>query len=77
VALAAAAPPVWRSADYVAEVDWTGGRLAVRLELADVSPRDPIRLAYLEHLRVEPLTLPAAGHQSRRRAPQPRSADRS
>jgi hypothetical protein len=55
VALAWTPPPVWRSADYSAEVVWSGGRLPVRLELGDVSPRDPIRLAYLEHLRLERL----------------------
>ncbi len=55
VALASTAPPVWRSADYASEVTWSGGRLAVRLELGDISPRDPVRLAYLEHLRLERL----------------------
>jgi hypothetical protein len=55
VTLASAPPPVWRSADYASEVLWSGGRLAVRFELGDVSPRDPIRLAYLEHLRLERL----------------------
>lgn len=54
-ALASATPPVWRSADYASEVTWSGGRLAVRLELGDISSRDPIRLAYLEHLRLERL----------------------
>jgi hypothetical protein len=53
--LAAAPPPAWRSADYAAEVVWSGGRLPVALEFADVSPGDPIRLAYVEHLRIERL----------------------
>jgi hypothetical protein len=56
VRLASAPPPAWRSADYASEVAWSGGRLAVRLELEDISPRDPIRLAYVEHLQLEPLT---------------------
>jgi hypothetical protein len=55
VALASTPPPVWRSADYASEMTWSGGRLPVRLELGDVSSRDPIRVAYLEHLRLERL----------------------
>jgi hypothetical protein len=53
--LAAAPPPAWRSADYAFEVAWSGGRLPLRLEFADVSTRDPVRLAYVEHLRIERL----------------------
>jgi hypothetical protein len=55
VTLAAARPPAWRVADYASEVAWSGGRLPMRLEFADVSARDPVRLAYLEYLRVERL----------------------
>jgi hypothetical protein len=53
--LAAAPPPAWRSADYAGEVVWSGGRLPVALEFTDVSAGDPIRLAYVEHLRIERL----------------------
>jgi hypothetical protein len=53
--LAAAMPPAWRSADYAFDVTWPGGRLPLRLEFADVSARDPVRLAYVEYLRIDRL----------------------
>jgi hypothetical protein len=53
--LATAPPPAWRSADYAFEVVWAGGRLPLRLEFPDVSARDPVRLAYVEHMRIERL----------------------
>jgi hypothetical protein len=37
------------------EVVWPGGRLPLRLEFGDVSPRDPVRLGYVEPLRIERL----------------------
>jgi hypothetical protein len=53
--LDAVPPPAWRRADYAFEVPWLGGRLPLRLEFADVSARDPVRLAYVESLRIERL----------------------
>jgi hypothetical protein len=53
--LAATLPPAWGSADYAFEVACSGGRLPLRLEFADVSVRDPVRLAYVERLWIERL----------------------
>jgi hypothetical protein len=49
-----AMPPVWLERDYVADVAWAGGRLPIRVELAEVSAAPP-RLAYVRAVRITAL----------------------
>jgi hypothetical protein len=50
-----AAPPAWFERDYVADVVWPGGRLPIRVELAEVSGTAPPRLAYVQAIEVTAL----------------------
>jgi len=52
VSLPTAAPPSWRESVYGLDLDWYGGRLPIRLELAGVSRQDPVRLVYLDAIEI-------------------------
>jgi hypothetical protein len=56
VVLEAASPPAWREADHAVEIEWPGGRLPIRLELGQVSRRDPVRLAYIDAIEIRRLS---------------------
>jgi hypothetical protein len=55
VDLESAAPPVWREREYALEIQWSGGRLPIRLELQQVSRQDPVRLAYIDTVEIRRL----------------------
>jgi hypothetical protein len=55
VGLESAAPPVWREREYAFEVQWSGGRLPIRLALGQISRQDPVRLAYVDAIEIQPL----------------------
>lgn len=61
VPMAAASPPAWLERDYVADVAWPGGRLPIRVELAEVSATAPARLAYIQRIEVTALARGAGG----------------
>ena len=65
VTLDSAPPPRWRERAYRFEVRWPGGRLPVRLELRALSRRDPIQLAYLDHIDIERVGPDGPGDASR------------
>ena len=52
VSLPTAAPPSWRESVYGLDVDWGGGRLPIRLDLARVSRQDPVPLVYLDAIEI-------------------------
>jgi hypothetical protein len=55
VVLESAVPPVWREREYPVEIQWSGGRLPIRLELGQVSRQDPVRLAYVDTIEIRRL----------------------
>ncbi len=55
VVLESAVPPVWREREYAVEIQWSGGRLPIRLELGQVSRQDPVRLAYVDTIEIRRL----------------------
>jgi hypothetical protein len=55
VPMDAAVRPAWLERDYVVELAWPGGRLPIRIELAEVSGSAPVRLAYVRAVRITPL----------------------
>jgi hypothetical protein len=61
VSMAAASPPLWLERDYVADIAWPGGRLPIRVELAEVSATAPARLAYIQKIEVTALARGAGG----------------
>ena len=56
VTLESAAPPGWREREYAFDVRWSGGRLPIRLELGQVSRREPVRLAYVDAVEIRRLS---------------------
>jgi hypothetical protein len=46
---------VWREREYAFEVQWSGGRLPIRLALGQISRQDPVRLAYVDAIEIQPL----------------------
>ncbi len=59
--MAAASPPAWLERDYVADIAWPGGRLPIRVELAEVTRTAPARLAYIQKIEVKALARGAGG----------------
>jgi hypothetical protein len=52
VPMDAAVAPTWRERDYATEIAWRGGRLPIRIELAQVSGTAPAQLAYVRAIEV-------------------------
>ena len=61
VPMAAASPPAWLERDYVADIAWPGGRLPIRVELAEVTRTDPARLVYIQKIEVKALARGSGG----------------